>query len=223
MLIKSVLLISILVAVGLVAASPASAQTQTATQAGWVEVNGNSRNGINANNNIITGVENAEDWRSFVTFAVPSTAQNYATAEIRLNASSVTGGPNTLEIFDVSTNVATDPVATVYADLGTGVSYGTATNLAGNSSVVVVLNSQGLAAINAAKGSTITFGMRNATLTTNPDFIFGSSGGSSPRSLVLTSVPVAPVPTMSEWAMILLGLMMACGAALLIQRRQTAA
>lgn len=33
-------------------------------------------------------------------------------------------------------------------------------------------------------------------------------------------VPVAPVPTLSEWAMILLGLMLAGGAAFYIQRRQ---
>jgi hypothetical protein len=31
-----------------------------------------------------------------------------------------------------------------------------------------------------------------------------------------------PVPTMTEWAMILLGLMLAGGAAVLIQRRQMA-
>lgn len=35
-----------------------------------------------------------------------------------------------------------------------------------------------------------------------------------------TYVPPAPIPTMSEWAMILLGLMLAGGAALYIQRRQ---
>lgn len=36
----------------------------------------------------------------------------------------------------------------------------------------------------------------------------------------IVGVPVAPVPTMSEWAMILFGLMLASGAALYIQRRQ---
>ncbi|MBX9709202.1 MAG: IPTL-CTERM sorting domain-containing protein [Caulobacteraceae bacterium] len=37
---------------------------------------------------------------------------------------------------------------------------------------------------------------------------------------VALAPPPAPIPTLSEWAMILLGLMLAGGAALCIQRRQ---
>ena len=52
----------------------------------------------------------------------------------------------------------------------------------------------------------------------------GSSVGSVIAPVVVTSapaaVPVAAVPTMTEWAMILFGLLLAGGAALYIQRRQ---
>lgn len=52
----------------------------------------------------------------------------------------------------------------------------------------------------------------------------GFSGASRALSsgTVTTSPPPATVPTMSEWALILLGVMLAGGAALTIQRRKTA-
>ena len=39
----------------------------------------------------------------------------------------------------------------------------------------------------------------------------------------VVQVPATPVPTLSEWALILLGVMLAGGAAIYIQRRQLAA
>lgn len=50
------------------------------------------------------------------------------------------------------------------------------------------------------------------------------SDGVAQSPIRLNTVPVpAPVPTMTEWAMILLGLMLAGGAAMMIQRRRMAA
>lgn len=55
-------------------------------------------------------------------------------------------------------------------------------------------------------------------------FVAFGSGAQVPIRLNTIFVPVpAPVPTMTEWAMILLGLMLAGSAAVLIQRRQMAA
>jgi len=54
-------------------------------------------------------------------------------------------------------------------------------------------------------------------------FVAFGGGASVPIRLNTIFVPVpTPVPTMTEWAMILLGLMLAGGAAVLIQRRQMA-
>ena len=65
----------------------------------------------------------------------------------------------------------------------------------------------------------MSFGFRNTTVESTNDQIFGTSGGSTPRELVLTVGPSA-VPTLSEWAMILFGLILAGGAALFVQRRR---
>jgi hypothetical protein len=209
-------------------AGAAEAQTLTATAAGWMKLdNGEySRNGIAPSANIITGADTGSSlaWRSFVSFAVPASESPYGEVELQLGVSGVLSGPNTLEIFDVTTNVATDPVETVYADLGTGVSYGSAAGLNSNQTAMVVLNAQGLAAVNAARGGTVTFGLVNATISPGgEDTIFSSSGGSTPRALVLTAPEPTSVPTLSEWAMILFGAMLASAAALVIQRRRLVA
>ncbi|WP_298162223.1 IPTL-CTERM sorting domain-containing protein [Brevundimonas sp.] len=52
---------------------------------------------------------------------------------------------------------------------------------------------------------------------------FGGVNGPFDLVFTVTEVAAAPVPTMSEWMMILLGLMLAGGAALYIQRRQMTA
>jgi len=45
------------------------------------------------------------------------------------------------------------------------------------------------------------------------------SGGTADSFTLQIGAPAAPVPTMTEWAMILMSLMLAGGAALYIQRR----
>ncbi|MBX9707232.1 MAG: IPTL-CTERM sorting domain-containing protein [Caulobacteraceae bacterium] len=54
-------------------------------------------------------------------------------------------------------------------------------------------------------------------------FFSGNQTSTSDWIFEVVQVPAAPVPTLSEWAMILLGLMLAGGAAIYIQRRQLAA
>lgn len=58
--------------------------------------------------------------------------------------------------------------------------------------------------------------------TSSPDTNTSSYSGLGP-TLTLAAAPVAAVPTLSEWAMILFGLILAGGAALYIQRRRLTA
>ena len=50
-----------------------------------------------------------------------------------------------------------------------------------------------------------------------------TGGALGNRTYSGTAVAPAPIPTLSEWAMILFGMILAGGAALFVQRRQTAA
>lgn len=82
-------------------------------------------------------------------------------------------------------------------------------------------------------GSTYAFAFGAGTFTRNSGagntyadgvaFVSGTSSQGSDWTFEVVQVPAAPVPTLSEWAMILLGLMLAGGAAIYIQRRQLAA
>lgn len=206
-----------LLACALMAASATAslAQTLTATNAGALRSDGGSLY-LGTPRNIYTGVASGESWRSFVSFSVPVSATNYTSATLNLGPTNDTGGPNTLEVFDASADPAATPVITAYNDIGTGVSLGSASISGGT--VQVTLNASGLAAVNAAKGATLHLGLVNSTITLPSDNIFGGSQDSGPRQLVLSTA--TPVPTLSEWAMILLGAILAGGAALYIQRRQ---
>jgi hypothetical protein len=138
----------------------------------------------------------------------------------------VSGGPNTVTVYDVSTAPAsisdgTATPGTTFNDLGTGVVFGSAVATTNGELLSITLSADAIDALNAARGSTIAFGLSNETVGGTPDFVFGSSVGSTPRDLVLTTTPIpAPIPTMSEWATILLGLILASAAALYIRRRQ---
>lgn len=65
-----------------------------------------------------------------------------------------------------------------------------------------------------------TYGLSGSTVT------YSGGDNASPKALTGGAQPtlnvIAPVPTLSEWAMILLGAILAGGAALYIQRRQVA-
>ena len=58
-------------------------------------------------------------------------------------------------------------------------------------------------------------------ISASPDPIPGNE--SATATTTVTAAPALPVPTLSEWAMILLGTMLAGGAAILLQRRRIAA
>ncbi len=71
----------------------------------------------------------------------------------------------------------------------------------------------------SAGNTAVTFGNPYAGGTSISDFVTGGFTGDTPFQIYEVATPI-PVPTLSEWAMILLGLVLAGGAALYIQRRQ---
>lgn len=203
-------------------AAPAAAETLTPLDTGWYDSAGSHSPG---NQNYITGRDGGDEWRSFIVFTIPAGTPVTA-ATLNLYSFDVAGGPNDLALFDVTTGVpvllnGTAGVA-AYADLGSGASYGTLAGVTTNTTISITLTPAAVAAINAAQGSTFAIGMVNATLSDPTDYIFGSSAPAIENTLDLTRGAPATVPTMSEWAMILMGLLLAGGAAMTLARRRAA-
>lgn len=155
-----------------------------------------------------------------------SAGQPITSATLSLDAALVGDGPNTINVYDVTTTPSTIDAGSAtpgsaYIDMGTGEIFGTAVATTTNETLTIALSADAITAINAARGSCIAFGFNNETVSTSNDFVFAASINTTPRSLTLVRGPApAPVPTLSEWAMILMGLMLAGGAALYIQRRR---
>lgn len=208
-------------------AAPATAAAQTtvaSSRASHVGQTG-SMYSTTTNGNTFTGRTSSEDHRSFIEFAVPASATPFTSAVLRLDAGSVPGGPNDLTVHDFDSTIGVTPGTDIYADAGTGVVFGTVVGLnTANQTFDITLNAAGLAAVNAARGGNVVFGFTSAPTTGDPDGVFGATDMFTTRQLILspTAVAPAPVPTLSEWAMILLAVLLAGGAALMIQRRQTA-
>ncbi len=135
----------------------------------------------------------------------------------------IEGGPNDLTLYDVTSDIATASVPVLYTDVATGTVLGTITGLNTNGATVeITLNADGLAAVNAARGDAISIGLTASPLNPPSDAVFLFSSPLTLRQLVLADGPStpAPVPTMTEWMMILFGTMLAGGAAIYLQRRR---
>ena len=206
----------------LAAGSAFAQSTVTATNAGFLSTGAIISGGPDAM--YLTGHSGGE-YRSFMTFSVPVSGTAFTSAVLNLNVATVAGGPNDLAIYDVTSDILADAPAAVFNDLESGVLFGTATGLSGGGTVQITLNPDGLAAVNAARGSTISFGFVNSTNSGSNDYIFAGSNDTTPRELILTpaAVPPTPVPTLNEWAMILFATLMAGGAAVYLQRRRQVA
>jgi hypothetical protein len=211
--------------------SAAAAQTTiNSTRASHVTATGtvNSRTG-NANTftgqTLAGGPGSLTEFRSFIEFAVPASATDFTAATLRLNVQSVIDGPNDLTIYDFSSSITSAAGTDIYNDAGTGAVLGTITGLNTTGQTVdITLNTAGLAAVNAARGGNVAFGLVASPLVAQTDGVFGASTNTTLRQLVLTAAaPPAPVPTLSEWAMIILSLTLAGGAVLCLQRRRMTA
>jgi hypothetical protein len=181
---------------------------------GWISDTQANNNGVN--DNYFTGLNGANELRSYFFFdrsAISGTI-TAATLEVRRYDSSAA----TLGLFDVSTPAAS-LIATrggaanpaIFADLGTGTSYGSFVIAAGGASTDIlsfVLNASAIADLNAASGY---FAIGGRALTGGPLFSFsaeepGNSGGqlNSIQRLVLT-VNDAPTAVPEPASMVLLG------------------
>lgn len=203
--------------------SAVSAQTTVvSSRAAWV-TNAGYMGSRTSNQNTFTGFSSNLDYRSYISYSIPQSTRAFTSAVIRVNTADIRNGPNDLTVYDVSSDIATATGADLYADFGSGTILGSITGLStSNATIDITLNADGLAAVNAAQGSTISFGFVSSPTTAASDGVFGATNGSTLRQLILTPTVDAPdpVPTMSEWAMILFGLGLAGGAAVYTQRRR---
>ena len=186
-----------------------------------------------SNHNYLTGYARSE-FRSFFTFDLSSldlTDRTLAGAVFEVNGATffADSAEETLGLFDVTTaaNVVNHNEgfnSTVFADLGTGVSYGTfeIAKYPANSYLTFALNEAALQDIARNAGSFFTIGARSLSGTPIPfedpnfrfDLLFAFSG-EFPASLILDIQPAsAPVPEPST--IILLG----TGVAALMTRRR---
>lgn len=84
----------------------------------------------------------------------------------------------------------------------------------------MTLNADAISAINAARGKSFALGFAIATGNSGENHtIFLASVYPTPRELILSRAAPTPVPTMTEWAMVLFGMILVGSAALYIQRR----
>lgn len=149
--------------------------------------------------------------RDFFVFDLSSVTGTIIAAELQLvNPSggfSSGDASEDYDVFDVSTSIATllaggSGLTGIYADLGTGTTYGgkTVSSADNGTTVVVPLNAAFVSAANATSGQ-IAVGGAITTLdgdTSNIEIMFGAAGGPSNTQLVLTiegeEVPALSLP-----------------------------
>jgi hypothetical protein len=198
-------------------ATPASAALIqiNATDSGSYQSNGSH---TAAATNYITGLSFGALSRSFFVFDLTGVSSPIAAATLNLYNPNTNPHPcclgyrspsatETFNLFDVSTPVGTVTgggagLTNVFDDLGAGSMFGSyVASAADNGKVIsIALNAAGLAALNGALGSVITFGGALSTLSGPGDqFLFGFSttsfAGGDVRRLDLTTADIPQVPS----------------------------
>lgn len=163
------------------------------------------------NDNYFTGQNPSHLLRNFFTFDLSSLAPGTAvsaTLEVVRYEYNSPDASETLGLFDVSTPAATlnnnvGTSATIYNDLGTGVSYGTfvvnSYTASNTETLTFSLNAAAIADINAAAGGFFSIGGFLQNLSHPQEFeniFFLSDGSGIQRLIVETNAPAAvPEPT----------------------------
>jgi hypothetical protein len=213
---------ALLSALGITA--PARADVINAIDSGWYSAAGAH---TSQNDNYITGELLGSERRSFVVFDLTAVVDEIVTASVHLyNPDNVTPGlrgyvspdaTETLALYDVTTAIDTlrlsqvDAVA-IFTDLGSGAVLGGRTVSAADNgtTVSIVLNADGLAALNAARGGLFALGAGLTTLGSFGDeYVFGFAeaiGNPSVRELNFRTVPDVPEPaTLSLLGLAIIG------------------
>ncbi|MGH9191291.1 MAG: hypothetical protein ACRDZ0_02310 [Acidimicrobiales bacterium] len=171
---------------------------------GWWTATGPAN--LNPNDNYVVGEDDlGREFRDFFTFdlrLIPSDL-TVVGATLRVNAGFSTAGDltETVGFFDVSTdgvtlNRNTGTNEAIFADLGTGRSYGTfPVNRGSLGDLSFVLNADAVADINAARSGFFSLGGRLLSFS-RPDaeFVFGGTGGLAARLIV----EAFPLPRTSQ-------------------------
>lgn len=221
---KNKIIMGVALVAALTGGGAASAETLSGPLAGYYRDSGMATGG-SVGNNHTTGFFAGKDHRGYFVYNIP-TGEPITGATLSVNAALVLNGPNTLQVYDVTTSpetvVSFAPNVEIYNDLGTGVLYGTAVATTDRQTLTVTLNADAISAINAARGKSFALGFSIPKGNSGEDnTVFLASYDPTPRDLILSRAAPTPVPTMTEWAMILFGMTLAGGAALYIQRRKS--
>jgi hypothetical protein len=193
-------------------ALPAFSISLTATDRGWFRSDGLHTAG---QNNTYTGTLGGREYRSFYAFDVDNIGGNWnqATLELTLDLFHNGDASESIEIFAVSSPAASVMAGhaagsasgqAIFNDLGTGVSYGTATLTAGDvgSVVSLVLNASAVADINAARGGQWVFAIVHTTPSGGTQGLrFGTNGAWDTGN---TSGAAIPEPTQTALLVIAL-------------------
>lgn len=198
------------VVVALASGVPASAATIDATDSGWYNASGTH---VAQNDNYIVGAGNGTLYHNFFVFDLTGVTDLVVSASLQLynpdNALPALKGyispdaTETYALYDVSTAIGTVQASNagaagqaVYNDLGSGLEFGqVVVSAADNGSIVsVVLNDDGLAALNAARGGQFALGGALTTLGgASTEYLFGFSmsiGNPEVRQLVMETSAV---------------------------------
>jgi hypothetical protein len=148
-----------------------------------------------------TGGFNGSDlYRNYFTFDLTGVTDTVTSAVLQLFTYSIIGSGNLrFTLYDVSaTPAALDTTFSGFSgvgrspfdDLGSGTSYGSLAGFGPNTVVSFTLNLDGIAAINAARGSFFSIGGSTNSLIGAPNqALFAFSNSNPNNALVLTTVP----------------------------------
>jgi hypothetical protein len=130
-----------------------------------------------------TDFDSLTQFRNFFVFDLSSLTADVPSATLRLNALSIAGTTNTLELYDVTTSIDTlttfgSDKAAIYEDLGSGTVYGARVilELEHDTYIDIELNDDCLAAINANHGKFAIGGTLNPPGPADDQYVFGYGG-----------------------------------------------
>jgi MYXO-CTERM domain-containing protein len=162
------------------------------------------------NHTYLTGNSGGGRYRGWFAFALPELeGEHVVGATLRMLAATVSGGPQTVTLFDVGADLgdlttghsAGGSGQEIFDDLGTGAVFGSRafTGAESNQFVEYTINAAGIAAINSSLGGSLAIGARNSAEGSTNRFVYGSSGSSNAADgnvqLILDVAPVVPLPT----------------------------